>query len=312
VTRDLSFHTFIHLMKASLMTRIFQHLAFAIAATFAVAAASHAQPAKAGDPKAGDAKPAEEKLFPKPPKITVNGVLIPAPRYDLMAKQAVARGQAAGPELATGVKDALIRGELLSQEAMKSGLDKNPEVQAQLDMARQQILVQAYVQNWMKANPIKEEAIKAEYDQKAKELKQQAGDTEYKARHVLVKEEGEAKAVIAALKKGEDFAKLAKDKSQDPGSKDNGGQLDWSPPAAYVKPFSEAMVKLKKGQYTQEPVKTDFGYHVIKLEDSRPSQGAKIPTYDEVKNQIRQGLQQTKINEVMKDLRAKAKIDEKP
>ena len=254
----------------------------------------------AQDSKAPAAAPAAAK----PPKITVNGVTIPPSRFAIMTQQAAGQGQADNPQVQAQIKDNLIKGEVVAQEAMKAGMDKSPEVMDQLDFVKQQLLVRAYVADYMKKNPIKDEALKAEYN-KAKSAE---GDKEYKAQHILVEDEKDAKNLIAQIKKGGNFDKLAKEKSKDAGSKDQGGKLEWTMPGNFVKPFSEAMVKLKKGEMTQEPVKTPYGYHIIKLEDTR---GAKVPTFDEVKDKIRQSQQQAMMTKLLDDLRAKAKVDEK-
>jgi peptidyl-prolyl cis-trans isomerase C len=276
-------------------------------ATAAFAQQSNAPAAKPVEQKPAETKPAEAKAAVpvKAPKVSVNGVTIPEHRFDLMLKQAMSQGQQQTPELMNNIKETLIRGEMVAQEAAKAGLDKTPDVQSRMDMFRQQILYAAYLQEYIKKNPITEEKIKAEYDSKIKSV----GEKEYKAQHVLVEKEAEAKDIIAQLKKGGDFAKLAKEKSKDTGSKENGGKLDWSTPNMFVKEFSDAMAKLKKGDYTAEPVKTQFGYHVIKLEDAR---AAKAPPYDEVKERIRQNQTQEAANKVLQELRAKAKVEEKP
>ncbi len=248
--------------------------------------------------------PAAAPAAAKPVKITVNGVTIPASRFAIMTQQAAGQGQADNPQVQSQIKDNLIKGEIVAQEAVKAGLDKSPEIMDQLDFVKQQLLVRAYVADYMKKNPIKDEALKAEYN-KAKSAE---GDKEYKAQHILVDDEKEAKDLIAQIKKGGNFDKLAKEKSKDAGSKEQGGKLEWTMPANFVKPFSEAMVKLKKGEMTQEPVKTSYGYHIIKLEDTR---GAKVPTFDEVKEKIRQSQQQAMMTKMLDDLRAKAKVDEK-
>ena len=265
------------------------------------ASAVYAQDAKS--PAA--AKPAAAAAAPaKPAKITVNGVLIPASRFTIMSQQAAGQGQADNPQVQAQIKDNLIKGEIVAQEAMKAGLDKSPEIQEQLDFIKQQLLVRTYIAEYMKKNPIKDEALKAEYEK----AKSSEGDKEYKAQHILVEGEKDAKDLIAQIKKGGNFDKLAKEKSKDAGSKDQGGKLEWTMPGNFVKPFSEAMVKLKKGEMTQEPVKTPYGYHIIKLEDTR---GAKVPTFDEVKDKIRQSQQQAQMTKLLDDLRAKAKVDEK-
>jgi peptidyl-prolyl cis-trans isomerase C len=255
----------------------------------------------AQDTKAPAAKPAAAA---KPGKITVNGVLIPASRFTIMTQQAAGQGQADNPQVQAQIKDNLIKGEIVAQEAMKAGLDKSPEIQEQLDFVKQQLLVRTYITEYMKKNPITDGALKAEYE-KAKSAE---GDKEYKAQHILVEGEKDAKDLIAQIKKGGSFDKLAKEKSKDAGSKDQGGKLEWTMPGNFVKPFSEAMVKLKKGEMTQEPVKTPYGYHIIKLEDTR---SAKVPAFDEVKDKIRQSQQQAQMTKLLDELRAKAKVEEK-
>ncbi|MDR2186765.1 MAG: peptidylprolyl isomerase [Azonexus sp.] len=239
---------------------------------------------------------AQSKTF-----VTVNGQAIPQSVYDAFLSEQKAQGAQDGPELQNAVREELIRRQLLAQEAKKQGLDKKGTVPGQVELAKQAVLIRAYLGDYVRAHPITEDRLKAEYET----IKNNIGSTEYKARHVLVKTEDEAKAVIAKLDKGEKFADLAK-QSVDPGSKDNGGELGWNSPAAYVKPFGEALSKLKKGEYTKAPVKTDFGYHVIELEDTR---AANPPPYEQVKPQLEQRLGQQQIEQLVKDLREKAKVN---
>lgn len=233
---------------------------------------------------------------------TVNGVAIPQAKMDTQLKALATRGQKDSPELRNAIKDSLITGAIVEQEAAKKGLDKNPEVQSEIEMARQSILFRAYVQDFMKNNPIADTDIKAEYDK----FKSTQSDKEYNVRHILVKDEKTAKDVIEQLKKGAKFDKLAEKFSIDPGSKAKGGELGWNAPGNFVKPFAEAMTKLDKGQISKEPVKSDFGFHVIKLDDVR---SAKVPGFDEVKPQITEFLQRKKLETLMAGLRAKAKIE---
>ncbi|TCV86711.1 peptidylprolyl isomerase [Sulfurirhabdus autotrophica] len=234
--------------------------------------------------------------------VSVNGIAIPQDRIDFFVKQTVSRGQADSPELRKAVTNELISRELMSQEATKKGLDKDAEVAAQIDLAKQTVLVGAYIQDYLKANPVSDDLIKAEYDK----LKAQIGSKEYKVRHILVEKEAEAKDIIAQLKKGAKFDKLATEKSKDTGSKAKGGDLNWMTPSNVVKPFGDAMMKLKKGQYTQEPVQSQFGWHVIKLDDERD---LKAPTFEEVKPQLAQRLQQEQIQKGITELRTKSKIE---
>lgn len=232
---------------------------------------------------------------------TVNGQAIPQSVYDAFVAEQKAQGTPDTPELKNAVKEELIRREILAQEAKKKGLDKKGNIQGQVELAKQAVLIRAYLSDYVQAHPISEAQLRAEYDV----IKNNLGSTEYKARHVLVEGEEEAKGIIAKLEKGEKFADLAK-VSKDPGSKDKGGELGWSSPNAYVKPFGEALAKLKKGEYTKTPVKSDFGYHVIQLDDSRP---ATPPPFEQVKPQLQQRAAQQQVEQLVKELRAKAKVN---
>jgi peptidyl-prolyl cis-trans isomerase C len=232
---------------------------------------------------------------------SVNGKAIPKVRADALIAAQVAQGQPDSEDLRKAVKEELVRREVLAQEAQKKGVDKKSEIQGQLDLARQGVLVGAYLNDYVRSHPVSDEAVKKEYEV----IKKALGDKEYKARHVLVENEADAKAIIEKLGKGEKFEDLAK-QSKDPGSKDRGGDLDWNAPGGYVKPFADAMTKLAKGKYTEVPVQTQFGWHVILLEDVRDT---KIPSLEEAKPQIAQALQQQQFTKTIQDLRAKAKVD---
>ncbi|MCL2635113.1 MAG: peptidylprolyl isomerase [Betaproteobacteria bacterium] len=232
---------------------------------------------------------------------TVNGQPIPQSVYDAFLAEQKAQGAQDGPELQNAIREELIRRELLAQEAKKRGMDKKNTVPGQIELAKQAVLIRAYLTDYVRTNPITEESLKAEYES----IKANIGGTEYKVRHILVEKEDDAKAIIAKLDKGEKFSELAK-QSKDPGSRDSGGDLGWSSPAAYVKPFGEALTQLKKGEYTKTPVKTDFGYHVIEMEDSRP---ANPPPFEQVKPQLQQRASQQQVEQLVKDLRAKAKVN---
>jgi len=234
---------------------------------------------------------------------TVNGVPISQARFNFLLQLSQQQGQPDSPEARKNLREKLITEEIVAQEALKKGMDKSADVLTQIDLARQTILIRTYLQDFIKNNPLSDDALKAEYEK----IKSQMGDKEYHARHILVEKEAEAKDIIAKLKKGEKFEKLA-EKSKDPGSKVKGGDLGWAAPANFVPEFSAAMTKLKKGQYTTEPVKSQFGWHIIKLEDSRMLQA---PPFDEVKQNLRQRAQQQQIDKMISDLRAKAKIEEK-
>lgn len=232
---------------------------------------------------------------------TVNGVAIPDSKVDFFLKQVAERGQKDSPELRARIKEELIRNEVLFQEAQKKGVEKNPEVQQRLDMAKQQILVGAYVNDFAKANPISDAELKKEFDK----IKVNFSGKEYKARHILVKSEDEAKAILADLKKGKKFDDIAKAKSTDKGSAINGGDLGWSTPANYVKEFGEALAKLPKGKIS-DPVKTQFGWHIIKLDDQREAKG---PSFEEVKPELQRELQGQRVQKMVEELRAKAKVE---
>jgi len=241
-------------------------------------------PAKAPTAAPAPAKESTKELYPKV-------------YFDFLLKERLAQGQQDSPELRNAIKEELNTRELLVREAKKKGLDKNAEVKNQMDLTAQTILVRAYVADWVKANPIPEAALHKEYDA----IKSQMGDKEYKVRHILVEKEDEAKDVIAELQKGTPFDKLAA-RSKDPGSKDKGGDLDWNAPGNFVKPFSDAMVKLPKGKFTATPVQTQFGWHVIEVDDIRE---AKIPSFEEVKPQLQQRLQGQYLDVYFRELRAK-------
>jgi peptidyl-prolyl cis-trans isomerase C len=234
--------------------------------------------------------------------VTDNGVPIPKARIDAIVKAQEAQGAKDSPELRAAVTDRLIMNEVIAQEATRKGLGKSAEVQAQLELVRQNVLLNAYRQDFMKTHPIPDSQLRAEYDK----IRSQVGDREYKARHILVEKEDEAKAIVANLKKGQKFEDLAK-QSKDPGSKDKGGDLDWNSPGSYVKPFGDALTKLDKGKYTEVPVQTQFGWHVILLEDVRPT---KFPPFEEVKPQLTERMQAAALEKSVADLRAKAKIDQ--
>ena len=226
---------------------------------------------------------------------TVNGQAIPQYVYDAFAAEQKAQGAPDTPELKNAVKEELVRREILVQEAKKKGLDKKPDMLGQMELAKQAVLIRAFLSDYVKANPITEDRLKAEYEG----IKANLGTTEYKVRHILVEKEDDAKKLVAEIKAG------AK-QSKDPGSKDKGGELGWSSPSSYVKPFGEALAKLKKGEYTKAPVHTDFGYHVIQLDDSRP---LTPPPYEQVKQQLQQRAGQQQVETLVKDLRAKAKVN---
>jgi peptidyl-prolyl cis-trans isomerase C len=247
---------------------------------------------------AQDAKPASGGQVAR-----VNGVVIPQSRMDLIVKDRTAQGQPDSAESRTAIKENLITMEAIAQEATRMGLDKSPEVATRLELAREQILAAAYLDNYRKSHPISDEAMRAEYE-KIKSV--QGGAKEYKLRHILVAKEADANNIIAELKKGGNFEKIAGAKSTDPGSKTKGGDLGWQTSGNFVKPFGEAVQGMKPGQISDKPVQTQFGWHVIKVENERPYV---FPPYDEVKGQIEQGMQGQVQQKAIGEVRAKAKID---
>lgn len=231
---------------------------------------------------------------------TVNNRPIPKAREEAWVKQLQQQGQQDSPQLREMVKQELIRREVFLQEAARRGLSEKPEVKFQLDVQRQNTLIQALMRDEMEKKPITDADIQKVYE----EQKAKGGDKEYRARHILLEKEDEAKDVIAQLKKGAKFEELAK-KSKDPGSAANGGDLDWAAPDGFVKPFSDAMTKLEKGKFTETPVQTQFGWHVIRLDDVRDAQ---FPPLQQVQGQIREMLQQQRVQSFAADLQKKAKI----
>ena len=231
---------------------------------------------------------------------TVNGVAIPKSRIDLILKAQAQRGTPDNPQLRGELRERLILREVVAQEATRKGLPKNVDVQAQLDLARQEVIWNAYVADFIRTNPVPDAQLKAEYE------KQKAGAKEYKARHILVEKKEEAEAVIADLKKGRKFEDLAK-QSKDQGSKDRGGDLDWNAPSSYVPQFADALVRLEKGKYSEVPIQTQFGWHVILVEDVRAA--TKFPSFDEAKPRLTEWLQQQAFTKNVNDLRAKAKVE---
>lgn len=231
----------------------------------------------------------------------VNGKAIPTSRVDAVVKQVVAQGQQQdSPQLRELIKKDLIGREVMMQEAEKQGFAKDANVKQQLENARQAIIINALVGDFVKKNPVSDADIKAEYDRFTK----QAGDKEYHVRHILLGTEAEANDVIAKLKAGGKFEDLAK-ASKDTGSASTGGDLDWATPSSFPPAFSDAFVTLQKGQFTDKPVQTPNGFHVIKVDDIRP---AKLPTLEEVKPQIAEALTQKKLQAYQQEMVKKAKI----
>lgn len=232
----------------------------------------------------------------------VNGKPVPKARVDALAQQMARAGRPVTPDQMNQLKDEVVAREIFMQEARKRGLDTTDAFKDQMELARQSILIRELFADFQKKNPVGDAEAKAEYDK----FVAANGGKEYRARHILVENEDEAKAIIASLKKGAKFEDLAKKSSKDPGSGANGGDLDWANADSYVPEFSDAMKKLGKGQMTETPVKTQFGWHVIRLDDVREAQ---LPPFDQVKPQIVQQMQQQKLAKFQDDLRAKAKVE---
>lgn len=232
----------------------------------------------------------------------VNGKPVPKARVELLLQQAQRAGQQITPEIQAQAREQVVLREIFGQEAEKRGIAASADYKAKMELARQSILINELFEDFKKKNPVSDAEAKAEYDK----FKAQASGTEYRARHILVETEDEAKALIAQLKAGAKFEDLAKAKSKDPGSGENGGDLDYAKPENYVPEFSKAMVALKKGELTETPVKSQFGWHVIRLEDTRAAQ---FPEFDAVKPQIQQRLGQLKLQKYQEDLRKAARTD---
>ena len=231
----------------------------------------------------------------------VNGKAVPSSRVTVLEQQIAASARQVDDATRAQIKEEVILREVFMQEAVKRGVAGTADYKNQMELARQTILIRALFADYQKKNPVTDAELKGEYDK----FSAANGGKEYRARHILVEKEDEAKAIIAAIKGGAKFEDQAKAKSKDPGSGANGGDLDWANAASYVTEFSEAMIKLEKGQMTEAPVKSQFGFHIIRVDDVRQ---AKLPSFEELKPQIAQQMQQQKLAEFQKSLREKAKI----
>lgn len=232
----------------------------------------------------------------------VNGKAVPKTRLDILAQQVAKGGKPITADMQAQLREEVIAREVFMQEAEKQGLSTTDEFKAQMELARQTIMIRALFADYQKKNPVTDADLKAEYDKFAAAN----GGKEYKARHILVETEAEAKAIIASLKKTGKFEDIAKKQSKDAGSGANGGDLDWANPSSYVPEFSAALLKLNKGQLTDVPVKTQFGYHVIRVDDVR---NAQLPEFEQLKPQIAQQMEQQKLAAFQQGLREKAKIE---
>jgi peptidyl-prolyl cis-trans isomerase C len=239
---------------------------------------------------------------------TVNGKPVPKARFDaLMANikaDAARQGQTLRPDTEKRVRDGLVMTEIMVQEAKKRGIERNPEYLLRLEQLRNELIVQSLFKDEQTKNPVTDAEVTAEYEK----LKTQSHGKEYRARHILVEKEEEALSLMKQLKAGGKFEDLAKKNSKDTGSGQNGGDLGFSKPDVYVPEFAQAMVKLKNGEMTDTPVKTQFGYHIIKLEESRD---ITPPALDEIKDRLKDALAQQKIGAFVEKVRASAKTDYK-
>lgn len=237
------------------------------------------------------------------PLATVNGVALPQVFANFVRQSRMNRGGSPESLSEEAIREAVVIAELLSQEAVRKGLDKGPTLLAAMEFQRKELLSQAVMEDFARSHPISEEAVKAEYDN----AKAKAGETEYRPRHILLNSEKEAKDVIAKLTAGKKakFEDLAKKESKDPSS-GNGGDLGWTLPANLVPEFANAMVKLKKGEVSKDPVQTKFGWHVIRLEETRKLD---FPAYEKLKNRIASQMQQFQLRKYVQELRAGAKIE---
>ena len=232
----------------------------------------------------------------------VNGKAVPLARVEALAQQVAASGRPVDDQVRAQLKEEVILREIFMQEAQKRGIGATPEFKTQMELARQTIMIRTLFADHQKKNPITDAAIQAEYDK----FVAANGGKEYRARHVLVETEDEAKAIIKSIKAGAKFEDIAKKQSKDPGSGANGGDLDWAAAASYVTEFSEAMIKLDKGQMTDAPVKSQFGWHVIRVDDVRQAQ---LPKLEDIKPQVVQQMEQQQLSEDQRSLREKAKVE---
>ncbi len=231
----------------------------------------------------------------------VNGKAVPSSRVEALKQQVARSGRPITPDVEAQIKEEVIAREIFMQEAQKRGMDSTDEYKAQIELARQTILIRELFAEFQKTSAVTDAEVQAEYDK----FVAANGGKEYRARHILVETKEQAEAILASLKKGGKFEDIAKKQSKDPGSGANGGDLDWAAPGNYVKEFSDAMVALNKGQVSG-PVQSQFGFHIIRLDDVREAQ---LPTLEDVKPQIVQQMNQQRMATFQQELRAKAKVE---
>ena len=232
---------------------------------------------------------------------TVNGKALPKSVFDLyVANMSRQSGREVTEEQKGQLLDQYVSMQLAAEEAEKAGIEKDQKVRDQLALARLQVLVDAGLQKYLEAHPVQEAELRPEYDAQVAALPR-----EYHARHILVEDQAAAEAITKELKGGADFAKLAAKRSKDSSSK-SGGDLGWFTLDTMVKPFADAVKTMQPGQLTEQPVQSQYGWHVIKLEESRATSA---PPFDEVKDRVKMIVQRKKLQTHLEELRKAAKIE---
>jgi peptidyl-prolyl cis-trans isomerase C len=233
----------------------------------------------------------------------INGVEIPKSKFEMLVQSQTKQGQADSPEMRESIMEVMITREILAQEALRRELDQEESFQLQMDASKEQLLLTTLFSQIIKESEPSEDDKRSEY---SRLKKASAGNKEYLVRHILVDDKDTAVEIVSELQAGENFETLAAEHSNDTNSKNIGGKLDWSAPERFVKPFSDAMVSLEKGSLTQEPVLTDYGYHVIESLDIRE---ATFPAYEELSDQIRKDLITKRRDDLITKLREAASIE---
>jgi len=241
---------------------------------------------------------------PKPPIAHVDGQAVSAEALDIFVKAQGGKAFAdLPPDQQKQVVDSLIKLAVVAREGEKQGLASKPEHRAALELARMQVLARAVIQSHFKDQKPTDEELKAEYDSLVAKLPKE----EFQASHILVDDEAKARELIAQVEKGGKFADLAKANSKDPGSAEKGGDLGWFPPEQMVKPFSDAVAALKDGEFTREPVKSEFGWHVILRTGVRPT--APPPPFETVKDQLAPSVEQKRVTQYVDNLQKNTKVE---
>jgi len=231
----------------------------------------------------------------------VNGKPVPTARLDALATQLERSGRPIDAAVREQLREEVILREIFVQEANRRGIRAQPDYRAQVELATQTILIRELFNDFQRRNPVTEAAVRAEYER----FVAANGGQEFRARHILVETQADARAIIAQIQGGASFEELARTRSIDTGSGRNGGDLDWAAPHVFVAEFSQAMVQLERGKMTTDPVQSQFGWHIIRVDDIRQ---ATLPSMAELRPQIEQSLQQEKLMQFQQDLRARAKI----